>query len=126
MWKVRGYSRFLIRCWFDEEGIHGKGPRLGDFDILWNHIRTYGIVVSSCSYLSLGLTYVSTVQEYAPKDVGEATKISQNRLIFQYRKDFWAAFTEYMPADMQKHLNVSISSGCNGHYQRRTESAQVT
>ena len=111
------FSRYMIRCRFTEEGIMVFNPIWKRFTIRWADIHTYGMFNSSYSYVSMDLIFLSMdgTELDIPK---QRARISKQRLVFQHRDDLWPALSEYLPADMKKHLEESMRTG-RGCYVRR-------
>lgn len=117
MYRLRMGVRLFARCRFDEIGIHCYYLLWGAFTVRWDNIHTYGFFNSRAGYVSMDLVFLST----DPHEVYDRKKlyaISKNRMIFEYRPDFWAAFTEYMPQDIKKHLEESLDTGRNCYVKR--------
>lgn len=117
IWKYRIMARYLMRCRFDYVGIRCFYPLWGRFSLNWEDVRTYGLINSSAGYKSMVLVFLST-DPHEMYDRQKIYEISKKRLVFEYRPGFWEAFVEFMPNDIRKRLDESMSSG-RGCYVKR-------
>lgn len=102
--------RFLSRCRFDEIGIHCYYILWGSFTVRWDEIHTYGYFNSKAGYISMDLVFLSKDPREL-YDKKKLYKISKERLILEYRPEFWTALLAYMPQDMKKCLEESVDTG---------------
>lgn len=103
-------KRLFLRLYFDENGIHCFLLGKKRYQIAWEDIHTYAITGCSFSYASRRMMIFSTdPKEFAPKNRMEANRISQDRIVIQYRPEVWAALTQCMPADMCEKFSYAIS-----------------
>lgn len=114
LWRIQGYSRFLVRCKFDQNGIHCNILHLKKWSILWKDICIYGL----CGYTSPGLYgivfFSSNKNEIYSKE--SCTIISRQRIVFQTDEKRWSQISEYMPEKMQKELWYSIQRKRDCYY----------
>lgn len=104
------FSRYMIRCRFSSQGIIVYNPIWKRVMIRWEDIHTYGMFNSSYSYASMNLIFIS-MDGTEPDSVAQRVKVSKERLVFQNRAELWPALSEFMPADMKKHLEESMRTG---------------
>lgn len=112
-------KRVFLRLYFDENGIHYFLLGKKRYQIAWEDIHTYAITDCSFSYASRSMMIFSTdPKEFVPKNRMEANRISQDRIVIQYRPEVWAALTQCMPADMCEKLGYAISKKQNCFHKR--------
>ena len=103
-------KRLFLQVYFAKNGIHCFLLGKKRYQIAWEDIHTYGFTGCSFSYARRSMMIFSTdPKEFAPKNRMEANRISQDRIVIQYRPEVWAALTQCMPADMCEKLGYAIS-----------------
>ncbi len=101
--------RLLLQIGFDNSGIHYYILGFPISTMYWADIHTFGICGYSVSYIQRELILFSTnKQEFAPKNIQDANRVSKDRIIIQYRKDAWQAMQQYLPADIRNKLSCAI------------------
>lgn len=114
LWKSQGYSRFLVRCMFDPNGIHCRILGFRQWQIRWDDICVYGL----CGYGipgCYGIAFFST-DEKELYDRKKCVSISKHRIIFQVTDSHWSRISEYMPVKMKTDLEHSIDKEINCFY----------
>ena len=102
--------RLLLRMKIDKIGIHCYLFGVKRYTIMWEDVRTYGIIGHSFAYVSKTLILFSLdAKEYAPLNSAGVYKVCENRLIIQYRTDIWDDLMRHMPEDMCKKLTYALS-----------------
>lgn len=107
--KEHGIDRYFVRCTFDKEGIHCFGLFWKAFDLPWENIRTYGLQGYSFSYCSIVFLFFNTEKEIF-KDKKQIARISNNRVVFQFRDEIIPPLMENMPEDMKKRLKEAVAA----------------
>lgn len=103
-------KRLLIRLMISREGICWSCFGHKKHIITWDCIHTFGIIGYSVAYVSRTLLLFSVdPKERAAKNITEANRISENRIVIQFRPDVWMELLQHMPEDMQAKLSYAIS-----------------
>lgn len=103
-------NRLLLRFGFDEDGIHCFRFGQKQYTIAWESIHTFGVAGYSTVYLSKRILIFSTDRkETAAKTVPQINRVSQNRVIIQFRPDIWYVLSQFLPRDMLDKLSYSLS-----------------
>jgi hypothetical protein len=104
------FKRLFLRFSVDESGIHCFLFGKKQYEIGWDHIHTFGIIGFSFSYVNgVMILYSTDEKEYAPKNFTEINRISNEKLVIQYRADVWDALRQFMPFDMCEKLSYAVS-----------------
>jgi len=117
LWKSQGFSRFLIRCRFDSNGIYCTIFWFKQWLIRWDEICVYGL----CGYGipgAYGIAFFS-IDENEQYDRKKCVSISKCRIVFQVTNVRWARISEYMPDKMKKDLGYSIEKEKNCFYRHK-------
>ena len=105
LYRFQLISRFLIRCYFDEKGIHCV-LGLKKWNILWDDICFVG--VTGFSATGVGIIFLSTDKgEYFNKK--KAIMISDKRIVFEANDKIWSNLSTYMPPKMRDRLQKAIN-----------------
>lgn len=103
-------KRLFLRFSVDESGIHCFLLGKKCYSIDWDNIHTFAVIGFSFSYASgVMIIFSSDKKEYAPRNLREINRISQGRMVIQYRSDVWTALQQFMPTDMCEKLSYAIS-----------------
>lgn len=113
--KVQAFSRFLVRCKVDCEGVHcmylGK-----KWCIMWKDVHVFGMTGFS-SITQTGVVFLSSNlrEKYQQNTL---TLISNNRIAFSINQKRWKAFSIHMPADIKRKLEKAINSAQDCYFRR--------
>ena len=113
--KQQAFSRFLVRCKVNQEGIHcsyiGK-----KWSIKWCDIHIFGITGFS-SFTQTGIVFFSAdpSEKYQAKLL---TLISNKRICFSINEKRWRTFSAHMPDAMKRKLEKAIDGAHDCYYRR--------
>lgn len=112
MYRVQIFSRLLVRCRIDREGIHCSLLGLKKWTIRWNEICVFGITGYS---FGMGIIFLSTDsgEKYSKK---KCIEVSSKRIVFEADEKRWRVISAYMPDDMKKKLLKSMQDRCDTFY----------
>ena len=108
--RIQGFSRFLIRCRVEKNGIYCSRIGLGKWTILWKDIHVFGTIGSALpGNVVLIFLSTDTGEKYSKEN---CVRISQKRIVFQSTATIWKSISEYLPGD----IKTKIDNALNGKY----------
>lgn len=116
-WKTLAIRRFMVRCWFDANGIHCGGLLCPKYTIRWDEIHVYGTYGYSFSYAGICFIFFSKdeTEYFDPKKVAE---FKRTRIFFGDRPELWPELGRYMPLEMKKRLQNSLAERRDCYYRQ--------
>ena len=108
--RIQGFSRFLIRCQVDKNGIYCSGIGLGKWTILWKNIHVFGTIGNESPGESVLIFLSTDSDEKYSKE--KCASISKNRIVFQSTGTIWKSISEHLPGD----IKTKIDNALNGKY----------
>lgn len=113
--KVQAFSRFLVRCRVDSDGIY-CACLWKRWSIKWSDVHIFGITGFS-SLAQTGIVFLS-------KDLREKyqqnklTLVTSNRIAFSLDERRWDKFSNHMPTEIKRKLQRAIDNNRDCYYRR--------
>lgn len=112
VYRVQGFSRLLIHCRIDCEGIHCSLLGFKKWTIKWSDICVFGITGYS---FGMGIIFLSTDsgEKYNKK---KCIEVSSKRIVFEADEKRWRVVSAFMPDNIKKKLLKSMQDRCDTFY----------